>query len=85
MVEGVNLRELARSHTKKAVETLYGIMTNEEAPEAARISAANSILDRGYGRPVQMLGDEDGNSINWVDFLLAARTRAFSEQRDSIQ
>ena len=85
MVEGVSLRELARSHTKQAIETLYSIMTSAGAPEAARISAANSILDRGYGRPAQTIADEDGNAINWVDFLLAARARASAEQRESLQ
>jgi hypothetical protein len=47
--------DLARSHSPAAVETLASIMRNEEAPPAARIAAANAILDRAYGRPKETL------------------------------
>jgi hypothetical protein len=43
--------ELARSHAPEAIETLALIMANPQAPPAARVAAANGILDRGYGRP----------------------------------
>ena len=42
---------LARGHTAEAIETLVTVMTDEEQPAAARVAAANSILDRGYGKP----------------------------------
>ena len=47
------IRELAREHTGEAVETLVSIMTNPKAAPAARVSAANALLDRGYGKPPQ--------------------------------
>jgi hypothetical protein len=47
------VRELAREHTSEAVETLVSIMTNTKAAPAARVSAANALLDRGYGKPPQ--------------------------------
>jgi hypothetical protein len=75
-IDGVNLRELARAHTKDALDTLVAIMADEEAPQPARISAANSILDRGYGKPAQTIGDEDGNSLTWFDLLASAQRRA---------
>jgi hypothetical protein len=84
-VEGVNLRELARSHTEKAINTLVGIMDNEQAPEPARISAANSLLDRGYGRPAQTLADENGDAVSWLEFLTVARSRMLAEQRETMQ
>ena len=46
-----NLRELARAHSARAVSVLAKIMTNAKSPPAARVAAANAILDRGYGRP----------------------------------
>ena len=46
-----DVRELARAHTAKALNTLVEIVGNEKAPAAARVAAANSILDRGYGKP----------------------------------
>ena len=47
------VKELARAHTGEAIETLVSIMTNPKAAPAARVSAANSLLDRGYGKPPQ--------------------------------
>jgi hypothetical protein len=34
-----------------AVGTLAAIMKNAKSPPAARVAAANALLDRGYGRP----------------------------------
>src|SRR6478672_6013047 len=47
------VKELAREHTAEAIETLVSIMTNPKSAPAARVSAANSLLDRGYGKPPQ--------------------------------
>jgi hypothetical protein len=49
------VRELARKYTTEAVETLVAIMRNEKATDSARALAANSILDRGHGRPAQAM------------------------------
>lgn len=49
------VRELARAHTEDALATLASIMKNEDAPPAARVSAAAHILDRGYGKPQQSI------------------------------
>lgn len=46
---------LARSYTREAIETLAQIMMDEGAPPAARVSAANSLLDRGFGKAPQSL------------------------------
>jgi hypothetical protein len=43
--------ELARAHSVAAIETLVKVM--EEGTPAARVAAANAILDRGYGKPAQ--------------------------------
>ena len=51
--EEVDIRKLARSRGKEAIDTLYTIMRDEKAPPAARIAAATALLDRGYGRPEQ--------------------------------
>ena len=47
------VKELARAHTGEAIKTLVSIMTNPKSAPAARVSAANSLLDRGYGKPPQ--------------------------------
>jgi hypothetical protein len=50
-----DIRSLARAHTDKAIKTLVGIMSQEEAPPAARVSAAQALLDRGWGKAAQTM------------------------------
>ena len=46
-----DVRELARAHTDTALNALVEIVENKKLPPAARVAAANSLLDRGYGKP----------------------------------
>lgn len=48
------LAEMARDHAEAALRTLADIASNGES-EAARVSAANAILDRAYGKPPQAI------------------------------
>lgn len=48
-----HLRDLARTHTEDAVNTLIEVMSDRSQPGAARTQAAAHILDRGYGKPIQ--------------------------------
>lgn len=49
-----HVRDLARQCTEDAIRTLHEIALNKEEPAAARVTAANSLLDRGYGKPMQV-------------------------------
>jgi Family of unknown function (DUF5681) len=49
-----NLAFEARKHAPLALRTLVDICRNGET-EASRTVAANSILDRGFGRPTQSI------------------------------
>src|SRR5262245_49847039 len=49
----LEIASLARMHTKKAVKTLAAIMNEPHAPYAARVAAAEALLDRGWGKPKQ--------------------------------
>ena len=44
------LRDLARQHTRKAIQTLVNVMEAGEL-NSARVAAAIALLDRGYGKP----------------------------------
>src|SRR4051794_20020998 len=46
-------RSRARSHSRAAINVLVGIMRSNDATAAARVSAANAILDRGWGKATQ--------------------------------
>ncbi|SFP67265.1 hypothetical protein SAMN05216330_10980 [Bradyrhizobium sp. Ghvi] len=55
------IRSLARSHAGTAIKVLVGIMRDGDATPAARASAANAILERGYGKAAQPIENgEDG-------------------------
>ncbi len=49
------IRSLARSHTRTAINVLVGVMRSKDATHTARVSAANAILDRGWGKAPQSL------------------------------
>lgn len=58
------IRSLARAHTETAINVLVGVMNAPDAPHAAKVSAVNSILDRGWGKATQIIqGDEEGGPI----------------------
>src|SRR5512140_280147 len=48
-----DVQELAREKSPEAIETLANVMRDDKAPPAARVAAANALLDRGYGKPTQ--------------------------------
>src|SRR6185312_13412926 len=66
-----DLQELAREHTEAAIDTLAKIMKDEKAPHSARLSAAEALLSRGWGRPI--LPTVQTNTRNtfeqWLDGL----------------
>jgi hypothetical protein len=66
------LRELARTHTKDAVNTLVHLMKSAPKP-ADRIEAASILLSRGWGLPTQPIAAE-GELMIPASVLEDART-----------
>jgi len=65
------IREAARAFTEDALQTLVEVMADVAQPAAARVSAANAILDRGYGKPTTVVaGDEDGGAIKAITEII---------------
>lgn len=60
------IRSIARSHTRTAINVLVGIMRSKDATPAARVSAANSILDRGWGKAAQPLHSGDNDALKMI-------------------
>lgn len=60
------IRSLARGHTETAINVLAGIMSETEAPHAARISAATALLDRGWGKPAQTISGDEENPLTLI-------------------
>jgi len=71
---------MARGHSAQALATLVAIMTNGEAPATARVSAANAVLDRAWGKPRQDL--ELFSAGDPVAAIQRARQRVHRQSRD---
>lgn len=53
--KGQTVTTLARSFTDRAINLLGKVMDDEKAPQAARVTAAQALLDRGWGKaPIQI-------------------------------
>jgi hypothetical protein len=83
----VEITELARRHAPEAIEALVEIATSRAHPAAARVAAAVALLDRGYGKPQQVVerpGDQLPSSVILVpaacsspeEWLAGCRARA---------
>lgn len=58
-----DIRALAADYGAGAIKALADIAMGEDQPSAARVSAANALLDRGFGKPsqfVELTGKDGG-------------------------
>ena len=92
MVRSVTeIRSMARSHTKTALNVLVAVMRNTKATPPARIAAANAILDRGWGKAAQAIENGDDGALQVIhrielraDFQHLRRWRRSVEQAQSL-
>jgi HEAT repeat protein len=56
---------LARQHTDKAIEVLAAALDDDDA--RVRVTAAEKLLDRGYGKPLTMTADVTKRLDEWTD------------------
>ena len=54
-----HIRSLARIHSETAIETIANIMRHPEADLYVKLAAANSLLDRGWGKPGPQKGENE--------------------------
>ena len=60
------MRSLARTHTRMAISMLVYVLRNPKASAAAKVAAANSILDRGWGKATQPIGNSDDVALELI-------------------
>ena len=60
------IRSIARSHTRPAINPRVGVMKAKDATPAARVSAATAILDRGWGKAAQALENGDNGALELI-------------------
>jgi hypothetical protein len=67
----------AREHTELAMNTLISCCKDARAPWASRVTAASTLLDRGWGKArqdVNIEGEVDVRSLANADLDAALRT-----------
>lgn len=69
-----DVREAARECTQAAIDTLKNALSAPSAPWAAKVSAANSLLDRGWGKAREAVEVKVEESLEFL-ILAAARRR----------
>jgi hypothetical protein len=78
------IRSLARSHTRTAVNVLVGIMRSKDATAAARVSAANAVLDRGWGKATQSLESGGDGAIKLIHRIERVIVHPENPDRESL-
>lgn len=78
--DGQTLEALARPYAADALAVLHDVMHDDQAPAAARVSAADKVLDRGFGKPLQTIGVQSLDDIN----DLAALEKLEQEERERL-
>jgi thioredoxin-like negative regulator of GroEL len=69
------LAEMAKDHAEMALGVLAEIAGNKGEAASARVTAANSILDRAYGKPfsAEPEQDEESEAVTWQISVRAAK------------
>jgi len=75
-------RDLARTYTRLAIDTIVEVMTNVRSPASARLAAAECLLDRAWGRSTSSMDPEAAlDFVNVLQEAVAIRARR-QEQAD---
>jgi hypothetical protein len=81
-------RRLAGEAVPLAVGTLINVMRNEKAPASARVSAANSVLDRAgigvrKGEQAALAKDPENMNLDELNTFIQAGAAALASKRSS--
>lgn len=67
------VRELARAYTEEAILTLVDALKDIDG--RVRVAAANALLDRGHGKPIQAVTADVNATFSWIDLVQRAATK----------
>jgi len=66
------MRNLCKARTREAIDTLSTLMNDDTQTGAVRVTAANSLLDRAWGRAPQQIDVDIEVKTTFVDVLRRA-------------
>ena len=83
--ERATVEDKFRQHSQKALDALLSVLEDSESPAKDVVNAANSLLDRAYGKAVDRvqvatLGSDTGNTASLTrDELMARLTQQYTD------
>ncbi len=77
--QAVRVQELARKHTKSAIDTLARCMASED--ERVQVAASVALLDRAWGKPAQALTGADGQALSLSILIDLGRAAAQVQEK----
>jgi hypothetical protein len=80
-----DVKELARGYSKEAISTLAAVMRDNAAPHSARVRAAETLLDRAWGRPESTANvriSQDVRDFSTAEILVALAALGFEPSAD---
>jgi hypothetical protein len=57
----LDIKALAQEHGPELLGILVSLAKDDETPHAARVAASKEVLDRGYGKASQIMGEDKEN------------------------
>lgn len=84
--EDASLEERARVYEPLAMEALAIVVLDRKAPPAAKVSAANAIMDRSRGKPQQEVKHVvDGSGLlEMLEGIRATRLRLYENVEEAV-
>ncbi len=88
--ERATVEQKFREHTETALRALLAVLEDKDAPAKDVVNAANSLLDRAYGKAVDRvqvatLGNDAGNTASLTrDELMARLTQQYTAPTQDI-
>ena len=88
--ERATVEDKFRKHSQEALDALLAVLKDSESPAKDVVNAANSLLDRAYGKAVDRvqvatLGNDDGNTASLTrDELMARLTQQYTAPTQDI-
>ncbi len=82
--ERATVEDKFRQHSQEALDALLAVLKDSESPAKDVVNAANSLLDRAYGKAVDRvqvatLGNDGGNTASLTrDELMARLTQQYT-------
>ena len=89
--ERATVEDKFRQHSQEALDALLSVLKDSESPAKDVVNAANSLLDRAYGKAVDRvqvatLGNDDGNTASLTrDELMARLTQQYTNPVNDLE